>query len=596
MSTTTPYEFLYQFRDNEFVQNQMIEKMAELAKLRKVSNFKKLFQDYVKAQKKAAGIILADSTTQFDGQELELNCGQWRADEYGITREGPYGGEVEACNHPLLPVMRLVNIDTGVEKLQLAYRKGKQWRHVIAEKKVLASNNAILDLANVGIAVTSENAKYLVQYLHDVEAMNYDRIPERNSVSRFGWIHGEGFSPYVENLVYDGESNFKGLFDSVRQQGTFEKWLDTAKKVRSGDSIPARAILAASFASPLVTLSEALSFFVHLWGSESGTGKTVGLMLAASVWADPQAGKYIKSFNSTMVSLELAAGFVNHLPLILDEFQMVKNKKDFEGIVYMLAEGIGKGRGSKTGGIRETPTWKNCILTSGEMPITNFITGADAFNRIVEIECTKKLFPDPMAVLASIKSTYGHAGRRFIERLQEEGAADRVRELYSQHYRRITQSDTTEKQAMAGAVLLTADQLATEWIFCDGKALKYEDISDFLQTKAEVDINERAYDYICETVAANAQRFLPAAETGEIWGKFSGDQVYIIRSIFERICEEGGYSSRATLSWLMRRGFIETTQSAAGKPIPTKLCKLNGGTVRCVALQLKADTEWLDDF
>ena len=51
MSTTTPYEFLYQFRDNEFVQNQMIEKMAELAKLRKVSNFKKLFQDYVKAQK-----------------------------------------------------------------------------------------------------------------------------------------------------------------------------------------------------------------------------------------------------------------------------------------------------------------------------------------------------------------------------------------------------------------------------------------------------------------------------------------------------------------------------------------------------------------
>ena len=94
--------------------------MADLAKLRRVSNFKKLFQEYVNAQKKAAGIILADSTTQFDGQELELNCGQWKADEYGITREGPYGGEIEACNHPILPVMRLINIDTGVEKLQVA--------------------------------------------------------------------------------------------------------------------------------------------------------------------------------------------------------------------------------------------------------------------------------------------------------------------------------------------------------------------------------------------------------------------------------------------------------------------------------------------
>lgn len=595
MSTTTPYEFLYRFRDNSFILNQMIEKMAEIAKNRKVSNFKKLFQDYVKAQQKAAGIVIADSTTQFEGQELELNCGQWKADEYGITREGPYG-EVEACNHPLLPVMRLVNIDTGVEKLRLAYRKGKQWRHIIAEKKTLASNNAILDLANVGIAVNSENAKYMVQYLHDVEALNYDLIPERNSVSRFGWIHGEGFSPYVENLVYDGESSYKGLFDSVRQQGSREKWMDAAKRVRFGQSVPSRMILAASFAAPLVSIVEALSFFVHLWGSESGTGKTVGLMFAASVWADPQAGRFIKSFNSTMVNLELTAGFVNSLPLILDEFQMVRNKKDFEGTVYMLAEGIGKGRGAKNGGVKETSTWRNCILTSGEMPITNFMTGAGAFNRILEVECSQKLFDDPLEVLAIIKANYGFAGREFVERLQEDGATDQAKEVYADFYKHITQSDTTEKQAMAGAVLLTADYLATKWIFQDDHALKYEEIVEYLQTKTEVDINERAYDYICETVAANAQRFQQSNENGEIWGKFMGDQVYIIRSIFERICEDGGYSSRATLSWMMRKGLIETSQSSAGKPVPTRLIKLNGGVVRCVVMQLKADNDWLDDL
>ena len=123
MSTTTPYEFLYQFKDNSFVLNQMLEKMSAMANSLKIRNFKKLFHDYVEAQKKAAGIITADSTTQFEGQELELCCGQWQADEYGITRDGPYG-TVEACNHPLLPVMRLVNIDTGVEKLKHAYRKG----------------------------------------------------------------------------------------------------------------------------------------------------------------------------------------------------------------------------------------------------------------------------------------------------------------------------------------------------------------------------------------------------------------------------------------------------------------------------------------
>ena len=72
-----------------------------------------------------------------------------------------------------MPVLRLVNIDTGAEKLQIAYRKGKQWRKVIAEKGVLASANKILELANVGVAVTSESAKHLVQYFYDLESLNY---------------------------------------------------------------------------------------------------------------------------------------------------------------------------------------------------------------------------------------------------------------------------------------------------------------------------------------------------------------------------------------------------------------------------------------
>ena len=146
---------------------------------------------------------------------------------------------------------------------------------------------------------------------------------------------------------------------------------------------------------------------------------------------------------------------------------------------------------------------------------------------------------------------------------------------------------------MAGAVLLTADTLATEWIFQDGKALTIEDISDYLQTKTEVDINERAYNYICETIAANSNRFNPANENGEIWGKIVDDQAYIIRSVFERICSDGGYSSRAVLSWLIRKNLVETSQQN-GKVIPTKQVKINGGNVRCVILQMAQSEEEYD--
>lgn len=598
LDSNEPYEWLYNTcKGDDFKLQKLMVKMSDAAKNVGIKNFKTMFASYVHSiQKQKQDTVYVDNATNFSDQELELNAGQWQADDFGVTIETVMG-EVVACPHPIMPVLRLVNIDTNVEKLKIAYRKGKQWRYVIADKKTLASNNSIISLADVGIAVNSENSKYLVRYLSDLENINYDIIPEKASVSRLGWIDGEGFSPYVEDLVFDGEESFKSFFKSVHECGSFGSWLSAVLEVRRG-SIPARIILAASFASVLVKKVEALSFFVHLWGSESGTGKTVALMLAASVWADPEMGKYIHTFNGTAVSQELSAGFVNSLPLILDEFQVIKDKKSFEQSVYMLAEGVGKGRGAKQGGVQRLQTWRNCILTSGEMPITNFMTGSGAFNRIVEIECTEKLFPEPQKLLSVLRNNFGHAGKAFVEHLQLAESCVLAQDLYQKHYNEIVKSQTTEKQAMAGALLLTADELAEKWIFKDGRALRFSDIQGFLQTKDEVDVNERAYSYICETVAANAARFNPQAEVGEVWGKMdSGEnRVYIIRNIFERICTDGGYSSRAILSWLARKGLIETSiNKQSGKVAPTVVKKLGGSSVRCVSMQLCAfDDEILD--
>ena len=52
----------------------------------------------------------------------------------------------------------------------------------------------------------------------------------------------------------------------------------------------------------------------------------------------------------------------------------------------MLTEGIGKGRGAKTGGLQRIQTWKNCIMTTGEQPITTGASGGGAVNRISEID------------------------------------------------------------------------------------------------------------------------------------------------------------------------------------------------------------------
>ena len=92
-----------------------------------------------------------------------------------------------------------------------------------------------------------------------------------------------------------------------------------------------RLFLAASFASVILEPCGLLPFFLHAWGGTE-VGKTVGLMIAASVWASPKIGDYIGTFNSTAVGQEMQAGFLNSLPMCIDELQIQSSegRKDFD--------------------------------------------------------------------------------------------------------------------------------------------------------------------------------------------------------------------------------------------------------------------------
>lgn len=91
---------------------------------------------------------------------MELETGEWRADDAAITRKTSIGEEV-ACVHPIMPVKRLINVDSGVEKLEIAFRRGVAWRRITVDRQTIASANKIVSLSDSGIAVTSETAKAL---------------------------------------------------------------------------------------------------------------------------------------------------------------------------------------------------------------------------------------------------------------------------------------------------------------------------------------------------------------------------------------------------------------------------------------------------
>jgi len=582
-NTAEPYKVLFALRNNRFEYNQMFTILKENASNVGFKDFSRMLKSY--AEEQAGKGVIIDNVTQFDGQEIELKTGEWLADDFGVTRRNERHGEDIACVHPIIPVERLINIDTKAAKIRIAFRKGNRWQSEIYDKKTIAGANTILDLANNDVAVTSESAKYLVRYLHDIENLNYDIIPQHKSVGRLGWTNSDGFSPYVDNLIFDGANNFKNIYETVRSEGSFDEWLRIARLVRAADS-PAKIMLSASFASVLLKVLGKLNFMVHLWGG-SEAGKTVSLMLAASVWADPGEEGYIQTFNGTQVGIELLGGFMNSMPLILDEFQLVKDKKMFETIVYMICEGMGRIRGKKTGGLQDTQTWKNCTLTSGEYPITNSASGAGALNRIIEIECRGKLFEDAPAVADVVRKNYGHAGKAFILLLSQAGAKEEAIRMYKDFYNALG-TDSTEKQTMAAAIILTADTLATKWIFADDNALKSEEIEKYLRTKESIDINVRAYEYFKDMIASNHYKFIDTgkAPVSECWGSISGGKTNILKSIFEKICSEGGYDSKALASWMKQKGHSETSTDREFKKV-----SINGSKLWCVCLP-EQDTEF----
>lgn len=582
-NTSAPYEWLYQYKDDKFMLQQMIQRMKKQAGSVGVRCFVSLWNAYTETVAAQQGMAL-DNSTQFERQPLELYSGQYRCDDYGVTIADKWGYEQVVCRHPIMPVQRLINIDTGEERLRIAYKKGSTWRSIVVEKTVLASSSSILQLAANGIMVNSENAKALSTYLLELEQLNYDQIPELRSVGRLGWVGDHGFSPYVDDLEFDGENNYKHIFAAVKQSGDEQKWLDAMLDLRATKA-PGRLFLAASFASVILDSCGVLPFFLHAWGGTE-VGKTVGLMIAASVWASPRMGDYISTFNTTTVGQEMTASFLNSLPMCIDELQIQSSAgiKDFDRMIYQLTEGVGRTRGARSGGLQKIATWKNCIITNGEHPITNSSSGGGAVNRILEFECSEPVYHDLVGMCAVIQNNYGFAGRKFVEYLQQPGATERVVRIQQAFYHELLNYDSMNKQAAAASAILAADSIATEIIFKDQNELSIDDVASIMTRREEVNVNARALEYVYELVERNPNRFSRNDHgdyTGEVWGKLDDYCVYIIKSVFDRELSAVGFNSTAFLSWAKRCG---ATICDTGKR--TKKARITGSSTNCVCLKL----------
>lgn len=586
--THAPYDYLYNLNVDQFTFGLARSMMADQAKNVGFNGFATMCRNYESTLETPP-----ENTTNFTGQPLILVCGKWFASANGIFYLDRNGEPVYACAHPIMPVARLIDFETKVNKVKLAYRPpgaGSAWQELIVDMETIAIARNITALATWGISVTSSTAKALVDYLHDLLVSNNDTIPVDRSVSKLGYFRDYGFVPHVDSLVFGGGPEYRPLFDAVKEHGSQIEWYKMALDARK-ESTPARIMLAASFASALLSVVGSLPFFVHLWSVSAGTGKTVALMIAASVWGNPAPGHYLQSHNATQVGMERMAAFLDSLAYCLDELQLAKDRYGKSTIdVYQLAEGIGRTRSNKRGTVEQTPTWHNCFLSTGETPIAQINSGAGAINRVVDIECNAKtvvLHNGPkFADIA--RENYGFAGRMFVDKLYASDTVhQQARELYNDNRQELISKGITDKQAMAGAAIITADQLATHWIFKDEMELYCEDIAPYLAKNEKASLGAAAYDFLCDWVVSNLNRF--QRDTGtpihDLLGVIESQKAYIIRTKFADALASAGYHELAVLSYLRAHKLIDD-RGDKGYSRPKHI----GGIRRdCIVLNLPSD-------
>ena len=513
--------------------------------------------------------------TKFSGQPFVLACGDWIADDDGVKKlEATGNGDFRyqwASPIPILPTEILLNQESNTEKIRLSYYKPDGWRSCVVPREIAANSSKIIALANMGVEVNSDNAKSLVKYLAGCVALNPAVLPRTKSTSHMGWIDEE-FVPYTEEITLDSVDEYGTLIDSVTQKGTLEGWLAAVKPLL--DNIYLRLAVAASMSAPLIKPLGALSFAFHLWGG-TGAGKTVGLMVAASVWGNPAPGKLLQSMNNTVNFTTGCAATLGNLPFFGDELQTIKSKFDnYDQFIYQITAEVSRGRMDQTGRMQLQKSWKTAFLFTGEEPISQTTSGGGVENRLIEIECAHQVVANGPETVQAITNQYGTLGPAYIAKLQEKkrDGID-LRAVFNDYHKRLLQMETTEKQAMAMGIMMTADEFFRMYFAPELPALKVEEVMPFLKTTQEVDTTERAYNLVIDLVAQNNENFFysrdddygrPAyhhAPTREVWGKIQGNHVWIIKRVLENLLAENGLSFRAvSKKWVAQKRLVPTKQ------------------------------------
>jgi hypothetical protein len=310
----------------------------------------------------------------------------------------------------------------------LAVRDYKVQAISFPQKAVVSKDETVKALAQQNVLATfgSGNDKNLYDYVRAcVEKMSSEKKPievpdhcgwQPNDTYVWG---GKIYSPNKDAIEVP-MPGLENITMNSKPAGTLENWrkfIDLLVRRKLWDHL---AIILVGAGSPLMRFTKLHGLTVHCASTDSGTGKSLALEGAASIWGHPT--HYRTGAGTSPVAMQQRLGLLHSNPLITDEITS-KNRDEFEwfpAFLLSMTEGRGKER-MESGANKERlnlSTWAAMAIMSSNTHAVDYLTGTrkhaseGELRRLLEYIMDEKLewSADEIEIIKSLSSNYAVAG------------------------------------------------------------------------------------------------------------------------------------------------------------------------------------------
>lgn len=301
------------------------------------------------------------------------------------------------------------------------------------QKAVVSKDETVKALAQQNIIASfgAGNDKNLFEYVRAcVEQASTGKAAVKIP-SNYGWqeddtivfagkIYSKSAPPI--SLPMPGLEN---IVTNTKPTGTIEAWRAFIDLMIHKKMWAHLTVMLAGAGAPLMRFTGIYGMTYHCGSTESGTGKTMALEAAASVWGHPTHYRTGKS--TSPVAMQQRLGLLNSMPLITDEITS-KNRSNFEWFPEFLldmTEGRGKER-MESGSNKERlnlSTWMTVAIMSSNTHAVDMLTGGrnhaseGELRRLLEFVMDQPLKWEPheIEIVKSLQHNYAVAGHLLVE-------------------------------------------------------------------------------------------------------------------------------------------------------------------------------------